>query len=46
MDNLNLNLYEAAAMYGDKDPNYVSRLYKELFGYNITDEESGVLEFE
>ena len=37
IDHMNLNLYEAAAMYGYNDPNYVSRLYKQLFGYNITD---------
>ena len=37
VDNTNLHLYEAAAMYGYSDPNYVSRLYKQLFGYNITD---------
>ena len=33
----NVHLYEAAAIYGYNDPNYVSRLYKQLFGYNITD---------
>ena len=37
LDNTNLRLYEAAAVYGYTDPNYVSRLYKQLFGYNITD---------
>lgn len=37
IDNTNMHLYEAAAMYGYSDPNYVSRLYKQLFGYNITD---------
>ncbi len=37
MDNTNLHLYEVAAMYGYNDPNYVSRLYKQLFGHNITD---------
>ena len=26
-----------AALYGYTDPNYVSRLYRQLFGYNITD---------
>lgn len=36
VDNTNLHLYEAAAMYGYSDPNYVSRLYKQLYGYNIT----------
>ena len=33
----NIHLYEAAQMFGYNDPNYVSRLYKKLFGYNITD---------
>ena len=37
MDHTNMRLYEAAAMYGYSDPNYVSRLYKQLFGYNITE---------
>ncbi len=37
MDNTNLHLYEAATIYGYNDPNYVSRLYKQLFGYNITE---------
>ena len=37
MDNKNLRLYEAAAMYGYNDPNYVSHLYKKIFGHNITD---------
>lgn len=37
MDQANLHLYEAADIYGYNDPNYVSRLYKQLFGYNITD---------
>ena len=37
IDNTNMHLYEAAAMYGYSDPNYVSRLHKQLFGYNITD---------
>lgn len=37
IDNTNIHLYEAAAMYGYTDPNYVSRLHKQLFGYNITD---------
>lgn len=37
MDEANLHMYEAAAIYGYNDPNYVSRLYKQLFGYNITD---------
>ena len=33
----NLKLYEAAAAYGYTDPNYVSALYKKIFGHNITD---------
>lgn len=37
MDRENIHLYEAAALYGYSDPNYVSRLYKQLYGYNITD---------
>ena len=37
MEQTNLHLYEAAGLYGYSDPNYVSRLYKQLFGYNITD---------
>ncbi len=36
IDNTNLHLYEAAAMYGYNDPNYVSKLYKQMFGYPIT----------
>ena len=37
MEHNNLRLYEAAALYGYADPNYVSRLFKQLFGYNITE---------
>lgn len=37
MDKENAYLYEAAEIYGYNDPNYVSRLYKQLFGHNITD---------
>lgn len=29
-------LYEAAAIYGYSDPNYVSKLYKRMFGHPIT----------
>ena len=36
IDNNNLHLYQASAIYGYNDPNYVSKLYKQLFGYNIT----------
>lgn len=32
-----LRLCEACAMFGYNDANYVSALYKKLFGYNITD---------
>lgn len=32
----NAYLYEAAALYGYDDPNYVSALFKKTFGYNIT----------
>lgn len=32
-----LSLQQASALFGYNDPNYVSRLYKRLFGYNITD---------
>lgn len=37
MEHTHLHLYEVAALYGYSDPNYVSRLYKRLFGCNITD---------
>lgn len=37
MQHTNLHLYEAAALFGYSDPNYVSRLYKKLFGRNVTD---------
>lgn len=37
MDNKNIHLYEAASMFGYSDPNYVSRLFKKIYGYNITD---------
>lgn len=40
IDHKSVRLYEAAAMYGYTDPNYVSRLYKQLFGRNITDKAS------
>ena len=36
MERENIRLYEATAMYGYTDPNYVSRLYKKYFGHNIT----------
>ena len=37
MEKEHIYLYEAAAMYGYTDPNYVSKLFKQLYGYNITD---------
>ena len=33
----NMKLYEAASRYGYNDANYVSSLFKKMFGYNITD---------
>ncbi len=33
----NIHLKEACLQYGYADPNYVSRLFKRYFGYNITD---------
>lgn len=41
MQRENLKLREAALLYGYNDPNYVSSLYKKLFGYNITDIKNG-----
>lgn len=32
-----MKLCEAAALFGYPDPNYVSRLFKKYYGYNITD---------
>ena len=37
MEKERLRLWEAAALFGFSDPNYVSRLYKRYFGKNITD---------
>ncbi len=37
MEKEKVPLYKAASLYGFGDPNYVSRLHKKLFGYNITD---------
>lgn len=34
------HLYEAAAMFGYNDPNYVSRLFKKYYGYHITDQQN------
>ena len=36
MDRENIPLYKAAALYGYSDPNYVSRLYAQMFGKSIT----------
>jgi two-component system response regulator YesN len=35
-----VHLYEAAALFGYTDPNYVSRLFKKYHGYNITDKQN------
>ena len=35
-----VHLYEAAALLGYSDPNYVSRLFKKYYGYNITDKQN------
>lgn len=37
MEKEQLYLYEAASLFGYADPNYVSRLFKKYYGYNITD---------
>ena len=42
MDNENVRLYEAATIFGYKNANYVSFLYKKIFGRNITDKPSMV----
>ena len=34
-----VHLYEAATLFGYTDPNYVSRLFKKYYGYNITDKQ-------
>lgn len=36
MENERIPLYQAASLYGYSDANYVSRLYKQLFGCSIT----------
>lgn len=36
MENEAVSLRKASAVFGYADPNYVSRLYKQLFGQNIT----------
>lgn len=35
-----IHLYEAAELFGYSDPNYVSRLFKKYYGYNITDKQN------
>ena len=37
MNKEHIPLYKAAELFGYTDANYVSRLYKNLFGHNITD---------
>ena len=34
-----VHLYEAVALFGYNDPNYVSRLFKKYYGYNITNKQ-------
>ncbi len=36
IENKELTLQQATSLYGYSDPNYVSRLYKKMFGQNIT----------
>ncbi len=36
MEKEHIYLYEAVTMYGYSDPNYVSKLYKRMFGHTIT----------
>ena len=40
MEKEHVHLYEAAALFGYTDPNYVSRLFKKYYGYNITDKQN------
>ena len=42
MEKENMKLYEASRLFGYSDPNYVSVLYKKLFGINITDQSKTV----
>lgn len=37
IDKENIKLYEASRMFGYSDPNYVSALYKKIFGVNIAE---------
>ena len=36
MEKEQIHLYEASALFGYSDPNYVSRLFKKYYGYHIT----------
>jgi AraC-like DNA-binding protein len=36
MEKERIHLYEASALFGYSDPNYVSRLYKKYYGHQIT----------
>lgn len=40
MQQKNLKLHEAATLFGYNDANYVSRLHKKIYQYNITDKPS------
>lgn len=40
MEKEHLHLYEAALLFGYSDPNYVSRLFKKYYNYNITDKQN------
>ena len=40
MEKEQAHLYEAAALFGYSDPNYVSRLFKKYYGYNISDKQN------
>ena len=41
MESSGMKLYEAAFQYGYSDPNCVSKLYKKMFGRNITENPAG-----
>ncbi|MBE6604392.1 MAG: helix-turn-helix transcriptional regulator [Ruminococcaceae bacterium] len=44
MEKEGIHLYEAAALFGYHDANYVSRLFKKYYGYNITDRKNDLSE--